>query len=87
MTTTLAYHAAAQGIKIEGIESDYEGDIDLKGFLGLDPNVRKGFKEIRAQFKVKSDTEKAKLEEIFKNSPVFDIVTNPTPVKLSIVTE
>ncbi len=87
MTTTLAYHAAAQGIEIEGIESNYEGDIDLHGFLDLDPNVRKGFKEIRAQFKVKSDADKEKLTELVQKSPVFDIVTNPTPVKVSIVKE
>jgi uncharacterized OsmC-like protein len=87
MTTTLAYHAAAQGIEIKGIESGYEGDIDLHGFLDLDPKVRKGFKEIRAQFKVKSEADKEKLAELVKKSPVFDIVTNPTPVKVSIVTE
>ena len=87
MTTSLAYHAAANGIEIEGIESNYEGDIDLKGFLDIDPNVRKGYKEIRAQFKVKSEADKEKLAELIKKSPVFDIVTNPTPVKVSVVTE
>ena len=87
MTTGLAYHAAAEGIEIEGIESSYEGDIDLHGFLNLDPNVRRGYKEIRAQFKVKTDADREKLEELIKRSPVFDIVTNPTPVKVSIVTE
>ena len=87
MTTTMAYHAAAQGIEIEGIESSFEGDIDLHGFLGLDPKVRKGYKEIRVQFKVKSNADKEKLIELAKNSPVFDVVTNPTPVKVSVVTE
>jgi uncharacterized OsmC-like protein len=55
--------------------------------LDLDPNVRKGYKEIRAQFKVKSEADKEKLVELVKKSPVFDIVTNPTPVKVSVVTE
>ena len=87
MTTTMAYHAAAQGIEIEGIESSFEGDIDLHGFLGLDPKVRKGYKEIRVQFKVKSNADKEKLIELAKNSPVFDVVTNPTPVKVSVVSE
>lgn len=84
MTTTLAYHAAAQGIEVEAVESDYEGDIDLHGFLDLDPNVRKGYEEIRVRFKVKSDADKEKLEELVKKSPVFDIVTNPTPVKVEV---
>lgn len=87
LTTTLVYHAAAEGIKIDGIESNYEGDLDLKGFLNLDPNARNGYKEIRVNFKVKTDAEKEKLAELMKKSPVFDIVTNPTPVKVNIVTE
>lgn len=87
MTTSLAYHAAAQGIEIEGIESSYEGDLDLKGFLGIDPNVRKGYKEIRAQFKVKSEADREKLAELIKMSPVFNVVTHPTPVKVTVVTE
>jgi uncharacterized OsmC-like protein len=87
MTTSLAYHAAAQGIEIEGIESNYEGDLNAQGFLDLDPNVRNGFREIRAHFKVKSEADREKLVELMKKSPVFDIVTNPTPVKVSIVTE
>ena len=87
MTTSLAYHAAAQGIEIEGIESSYEGDLDAQGFLDLDPKVRNGFREIRAQFKVKSEADREKLAELIKKSPVFDIVTNPTPVKVSVVTE
>ena len=33
MTTTVAYHSAAQGIEIRGIESSIEGDLDLRGFL------------------------------------------------------
>ena len=53
----------------------------------LRPKVRNGFKEIRTQFKVKSDADKEKLAELIRKSPVLDIVTNPTPVKVSIVTE
>ena len=87
MTTSLAYHAAANGIEVEGIESNYEGDLDGQGFLDIDPKVRNGFSEIRARFKVKSDADKEKLAELVRKSPVFDIVTNPTPVKVDIVTE
>ena len=31
MTTTLAYHAAARGLNIEAVSSEFEGDIDLHG--------------------------------------------------------
>jgi uncharacterized OsmC-like protein len=87
MTTSLVYHAAAQGIEVESVESDYEGDINLKGFLNLDPDVRKGYEEIRVKFKVKSDADKEKLNELAQNSPIFDVVRNPTPIKVEFVTQ
>jgi uncharacterized OsmC-like protein len=87
MTTSLVYHAAAQGIKVDSVESDYEGDINLQGFLNLNPEVRKGYEEIRVKFKVKSDADKEKLNELVQNSPIFDVVRNPTPVKVEFVTQ
>ena len=36
MTTTLAYYSAKAGLEIECIESEYDGDVDLQGFLGTD---------------------------------------------------
>ena len=44
LTGAMVYHAAANGIDIEGAESTLEGGCDLHGFLGLDPEVRKGFR-------------------------------------------
>lgn len=84
MTTALVYHAASQGIEVEAVESQYEGDIDLHGFLDLDPDVRKGYSEIRVNFKVKSDADAEKLEELARKSPVFDVVTNGTKVVLNV---
>jgi hypothetical protein len=40
VTTTIVYHAAARDIATDAISSEVEGDIDLRGFLGLAPNVR-----------------------------------------------
>jgi uncharacterized OsmC-like protein len=84
VTTALVYHAAAQGIAIEEIESHVEGDIDLRGFLGLDKNIRRGFQNIRMDFKIKADVSDEQLEELGKLgptfSPVFDSVTNGVPV-------
>ena len=45
MTTTLAYHAAARGYRIDSIESEYEGELDLQGFLCLRDDIRKGLPE------------------------------------------
>ncbi len=84
MTTALVYHAAAQGIELEAVDSELEGDIDMHGFLDLDPNVRKGYKEIRVKFRVKSAADKAKLTELVKKSPVYDVISNGTQVNISV---
>ena len=84
MTTTLAFHAASRGLNMESIESEYEGDVDMHGFLDLDPEVRKGYKEIRVKFKVQGDADEATIEELLKKSPVFDALTNPVPVKIVV---
>lgn len=84
MTTTMVYLAAAQGIRIESIESELEGDVDLQGFLQLKDGVRKGFEKIRVTFKIKSDAPAEQLEELARQSPVYDIVSNPVPVNVSV---
>lgn len=85
LTTTLIYHAAIRGIKIDELESDLEGDIDLRGFLGLTNEVRRGYENIRVSFKVKTDAENIeKLKALSKLSPVFDVTTNGTHVDVHI---
>ena len=42
VTTSMVCHAAVRGIRIDELESELEGDIDLRGFLGLSQDVRKG---------------------------------------------
>jgi len=84
LTTSMVYHAAARGIKIDSIESRLEGDLDLRGFLGISPDVRPGYKNLKVNFTVKSDATSETLQEMTKYSPVFDIVTNPVPVAISV---
>ena len=85
MTTTMVYHAAVRGIKLEEVESEYEGDIDLKGFLAISDKVRPGYKEIRVKFKVKTDAENVeRLKALSRLSPVYDVVSKGTRVKVQI---
>lgn len=84
MTTSMVYHAAARGIHIDRVESSFEGHLDLHGFLGLDPNVRKGYQGIRVVFKISANVPDGQLQEIVqlgtKFSPVFDSLTKGVPV-------
>ena len=86
VTTSLVYHAAARGITLESVESQLEGDLDLRGFLGLSDQVRRGYKEIRVKFNVKSDASPEQLEELTKFSPVYDIISNAVPVSIQMET-
>lgn len=87
MTTTMALHAAANGIAVDHIESELEGDLDVQGFLGLNETIRNGYQKIKINFKVignLTEEEKQKLIAFAYKSPVFDIVTNKVPVALSL---
>lgn len=84
LTTTMVYHAAARGIDVESVSSEVEGDLDLKGFLGLDENVRKGFHVVRVRMQVKSEADAETLKSLAQFSPVFDIVSKSLPVEVSI---
>ena len=91
LTTSLVFHAAAQGLKTDAVESTFEGDLDLRGFLGMNEDVRNGYEDIRVTFKIKADAPEEKLKELCelaqKRSPVFDIVTNRVPVKVQLKTD
>ncbi len=84
MTTTMAYHAASRGIAIESIESSLEGDLDLRGFLGLSDQVRKGYSNIRVQMRVRSTASPTTLKALAQMSPVLDVVSKSVPVDLTI---
>ena len=87
VTTSMVYHAAAKGIAIEEVESSVDGDADLRGFLGIDEKVRKGFQEIRMNCRIKADVPDEQLQELCmigqQFSPIFDSISNGVPVKVS----
>jgi uncharacterized OsmC-like protein len=86
LTGAMVYHAAARGIRIEECESELTGEIDLRGFLGISDEVRRGYQRIHVRFRVKSDAPAEVLEECALYSPVFDVVTHGTQVDLSVET-
>jgi len=85
MTTTMVYHAAVRGIKLDEVESKLEGDLDLRGFFAITDEVRPGYEEIRVKFKVKTDLEDLEtLKALTRLSPVYDVVSNGTNVDVQI---
>jgi uncharacterized OsmC-like protein len=85
VTTGMVAHAAVKGIHIEELESELEGDIDLNGFLGLNPEIPKGYTNIRLKFKVKTDAENLKLlKRLSEFSPVYNTLIHGTRVDIDI---
>jgi uncharacterized OsmC-like protein len=85
VTTSMVAHAAVRGIYIEALESELEGDIDLRGFLGLDEDVPKGFTDIRMKFRVKSDISNMdRLKQLTAFSPVFNTITQGANVDIQV---
>jgi len=80
--------AAARGIELRGVRCTVEGDIDLRGILGIDETVRNGFEAIRVVFSVDGDAEAEKLAALVgksqQRSAVFDVLTNGTAVTVEI---
>jgi uncharacterized OsmC-like protein len=85
VTTSMIAHAAVRGIHIEELESELEGDIDLRGFLGLDEAVPKGFTDIRVRFRVKADIDSMeRLKRLSMYSPVLNTLTRGTNVDIQV---
>jgi uncharacterized OsmC-like protein len=85
LTTSMVAHAAVRGIEIEELESELEGDIDLRGFLGLAMDVPKGYTNIRAKFRVKAKPEDIpRIRELASFSPVFSTITNGANVEVEV---
>jgi len=84
MTGTLVYHAAVRDIAITSVSSHIEGDMDVRGLLGMADDVRKGFNHVRVTMRVDSDADAETLTELALYSPVYDIVSKSLPVEFSL---
>lgn len=86
LTSGVANIAAARGITLYEVSSTVEGDIDLLGVLGLDPDVRNGYRRIKVRFTISGDAPPEQLRELVerskRRSAVLDVLTNGTPVEV-----
>jgi uncharacterized OsmC-like protein len=91
LTTSIVYVAAARGVHLTEVESTLEGDMDVRGALGLSDEVRNGFEQIRVSFRIAGDAPPEKLREVVARaqarSAVFDMVTNGVPVAIDVTTD
>jgi uncharacterized OsmC-like protein len=89
ITAGIATGAAARKIDLTSVTSTVSGDIDVRGLLGIDDDVRVGFSEIRIDFDVQGDADRetldALIESATKYSVVYDALTGATPVVVGSV--
>lgn len=86
VTTSIVAHAASRGIRIDAIESKLEGDLDVRGFLGMSASIRNGYQAIRMHMRVKTDESAELLRQLADYSPVYDVISRSVPVDLTIET-
>lgn len=88
LTTSLVAHAAARGIELQRVESRYEGELDLQGFLGISDEVPVGYKKINIYFTIEAALSEEQKEELLKMaqkySPVFNSIAKPVPVSVQL---
>ena len=88
LTAGIAAVAQNRGIQLNGVQATIEGDMDILGILGADPDVRNGFNGIRVHYKIDADATPEEIEALVaqsqKRSAVFDAITNPTSVTVQV---
>jgi uncharacterized OsmC-like protein len=88
LTAGVAAVAQRRGIQLYAVKATLDADMDLQGILGIDEDVRNGFGAIRVHFDISADASeddiKALVAQSQKRSAVFDIITNPTNVFVSV---
>ncbi|TLG16437.1 OsmC family protein [Nocardia cyriacigeorgica] len=81
---TYRFWAQRLGITVDELSLTAEGDLDVRGFFGLDESVRPGFQQVRVQVRVRgpeTDERYAELQQAVEaHCPVLDLTTGVTPV-------
>lgn len=88
LTAGIAAVAQHRQIQLRSVKATLEGAMDVQGILGIDPEVRNGFSDIKVHFDIDADATREEIEAIVaqsqKRSAVFDAVTNPTNVTVEV---
>lgn len=88
LSAGVASVAQNRGIQLRSVKASVEGDMDLYGILGIDADVRNGFSAIRVKFVIDADATSDEIAAVVaqsqKRSAVFDIITNPGNVRVSV---
>jgi len=88
LTAGVASIAQLRKIQLRSVKATLEGAMDIQGILGIDGDVRNGFNDIKVSFDIDAEASKEDIEALVaqsqKRSAVYDVITNPTNVAVSV---
>jgi uncharacterized OsmC-like protein len=89
LTAGVAAVAQNREIQLHSVTATIEGNMNVLGILGADPEVRNGFESVVVRYDIDADASREDIEALVaqsqKRSAVFDIITNPTAVTVEVV--
>ena len=91
MIVGYAAQCAVRGITVESLAIETDGEIDLRGFLGIDPAVPPGYEKLSYKVRIKGSGTKEEFAEVHKavmaTSPNFYNVSRPVALEPILVVE
>ena len=91
MTVGYVVGCAMEGIELEELRIETKGDIDLRGFFGLNRDIKPGYDEIHYTVHIKGNGTKEQFrkihETVIATSPNYFNVSNPIRLTSDLVTE
>jgi uncharacterized OsmC-like protein len=91
MTVGYVAQCAVRGIILESLAIETDGEIDLRGFLGIDPAVPQGYENLSYTVRIKGNGTKEQFAEVHKavmaTSPNFYNLSRPVVLKPALVVE
>jgi len=88
LTAGIAAVAQQRQIQLRSVAATLEGEMDVLGILGADPDVRNGFSGIKVKYTIDADATpdeiKALVAQSQKRSAVYDVIANPTNITVEV---
>jgi uncharacterized OsmC-like protein len=88
---TYVIAAAMKGVKLEKVQMETEGELDLRGFLGIDEKVIPGYKELKYRIRLKGNGTPEQYRDIHRTvvatSPNFYTLSHAVKLNTDLVIE
>ena len=88
LTAGVAAVAQFRGIQLRSVTATIEGQMNILGILGADPDIRNGFEVSTVRFAIDADASREDIQALIaqsqKRSAVFDLVANPTKILVEL---